>query len=83
MTRAIVLSIGDELVGGLYPDLNAPRIARGLLEIGVPVDRFLTVADDPSAVAEALREAGARADFLVASGGLGPTLDDVTRDGAA
>jgi competence/damage-inducible protein CinA-like protein len=83
VSRAIVLSIGDELVGGLYPDLNAPRIARGLLEIGVPVDRFLTIADDASAVCEALREAGSRADFLVASGGLGPTLDDVTRDGAA
>jgi len=81
--RAVVLSVGDELVGGLYPDLNAPRIARGLLELGVPVARFVAVPDDAGAVSDALREAGPKADFLVASGGLGPTLDDVTRDGAS
>ncbi|HET6204792.1 MAG TPA: CinA family nicotinamide mononucleotide deamidase-related protein [Planctomycetota bacterium] len=81
--RGVVVSIGDELVSGLHLDLNAPRLARGLLELGVPIERFLSLPDDPKAVAEALREEGARADFLVASGGLGPTLDDVTRDAAA
>jgi len=70
--KAVVVSIGDELVQGLYPDLNASSIAQRLFDGGVLVDRFLTVPDETEAIAAALREAAALAPLVVATGGLGP-----------
>jgi nicotinamide-nucleotide amidase len=81
--RAAILSIGDELMAGVHPDLNAPFLAAKLKQLGVVVCELRVIADDEKALAEAMRELCARYDLLLVSGGLGPTLDDVTRHAAA
>ncbi len=77
------ISTGDELVRGRSPDTNAPWIARRAAEEGVARTRHTTVGDDLEALAAAFAEAGARADLVVVTGGLGPTEDDLTREAAA
>jgi nicotinamide-nucleotide amidase len=81
--RAVILSIGRELVSGLTLDRHAQAISSALIALGVQVLRHLTLNDDVDAIAEAFRAAGADADLVVATGGLGPTLDDCTRDALA
>ncbi|MGB2938213.1 MAG: competence/damage-inducible protein A, partial [Phycisphaerae bacterium] len=81
--RAVVLSIGSELVSGLQLDTHAAEIARALGAQGIEVIRHETLDDDAQAIAESLRAAAEEADVIVATGGLGPTPDDRTRDGLA
>lgn len=80
MHGAEILSIGDELVHGAGADTNAPWLARELEASGVGVQRFTVVGDAPEALRAAVREACQRADLVIATGGLGPTVDDRTRD---
>jgi nicotinamide-nucleotide amidase len=81
--KAVVLSIGSELVSGLTLDTHAREIARALAAVGIPVARFEVIDDTLAELAAVFARAGADADFVVASGGLGPTLDDLTRDALA
>ena len=81
--RAVVLSIGRELVSGLRPEAHAAAVARALGAVGLSVLRHETLDDDVRAVAAALRRAAEEADVVVATGGLGPTLDDGTREALA
>ena len=81
--RAAVVAVGDELIEGRYPDTNSGEIAQALLELGIDVDRFEVVGDDRRLLAETLARLGAGYGIVVASGGIGPTLDDVTREAAA
>lgn len=78
-----VLAIGDELLHGALLDTNSKWIAQQLEAVGVPVVRFTVASDDPAVLRDAMAQACARADVVVATGGLGPTLDDRTRDVAA
>jgi nicotinamide-nucleotide amidase len=77
---AEILAIGDELVHGALLDTNSKWIAGELEAIGALVHRFVVVSDDPVEGRKAVAESCARADVVVATGGLGPTLDDRTRD---
>ena len=81
--RAVILSIGTELVTGLRLDTHSADIARALSAIGAEVVRHETVDDRREDIAAAFRRAAAEADLVVATGGLGPTLDDLTREGLA
>lgn len=81
--RAIILSIGTELVSGLGLDTHARDIARALTAVGIDVVRHVTVDDVERDIEAALRAACAEADVVVATGGLGPTLDDCTREALA
>lgn len=81
--RAAICSVGDELMVGKHPDLNAPYLARELSQLGVQVVETVVVGDDESHLAATLRRLGEGVDLLFVSGGLGPTLDDVTRHAAA
>ena len=83
LRTAEILSIGDELIHGSNLDTNARWLAQLLERHGVAVVRFTVVGDDPVLLEAAMREACERADLVVATGGLGPTLDDRTRDVAA
>lgn len=83
LRTAEILSIGDELIHGSNLDTNARWLAQLLERHGVAVERFTVVGDDPVLLEAAMREACERADLVVATGGLGPTLDDRTRDVAA
>jgi nicotinamide-nucleotide amidase len=81
--RAELLAIGSELLGPLRSDTNTIWMTERLLEVGVEVGARITVADDAALLEQAFRNALARADVVVASGGLGPTEDDLTREAAA
>lgn len=81
--RAEVVSIGTEILLGEIVDTNTATIARALRSVGVDLYRTTTVGDNVNRIARALREASARADVIIATGGLGPTVDDVTRAGVA
>jgi nicotinamide-nucleotide amidase len=81
--NAEVISIGDELTSGQRLDTNSQWLSQRLGELGVQVLYHTTVADDLEANVRAFRTAVARADVIVATGGLGPTADDLTRDALA
>jgi nicotinamide-nucleotide amidase len=78
--KAEILSIGSELTSGQNLDTNGQWLSRQLAEIGIPVGFHTTVADDLADNIACFRAACARADLVVATGGLGPTQDDLTRE---
>lgn len=81
--RAIILSIGDELVLGQTVDTNSAWISQQLAGIGCGVVAHLTVGDDQPAIERAIRDSAGRCDVLLISGGIGPTEDDLTRQSLA
>jgi len=80
---AEIISIGDELTSGQRLDTNSQWLSQRLGEIGIPVIYHTTVADDLEANIRVFRQAAERADVVVATGGLGPTADDLTREALA
>ena len=80
---AAVLAIGDELLAGADADLNSPYIAHRLTEVGRHVAQCGIVGDYEEDIAEQLATFCSRHPLVFATGGLGPTLDDVTRHAAA
>ena len=80
---AEIISIGDELTSGQRLDTNSQWLSMRLGELGVRVMYHTTVADDLEANVNVFRAAIERADVVVATGGLGPTADDLTRDAIA
>lgn len=81
--RAEIISIGTELLLGEIVDTNAAWLAQQLAAIGIDVYFRTTVGDNVGRIAEAIQIAMSRADVVITSGGLGPTVDDVTREGVA
>lgn len=81
--RAETVSVGDEVLQGATLDSDAAEASRVLAECGIPTAWRQTVGDDRAAIADALRLALSRCDVVLAIGGLGPTHDDLTREGAA
>ena len=81
--RAEILAVGSELLTPLRSDTNALWITERLGEVGVEVGARVTVADDAALLESAFRSALSRADLVIATGGLGPTEDDLTREAAA
>ncbi len=77
--RAEIIIIGDEILQGQIADTNSPFIAEKLTLEGIGVAFSTCVGDDINGIAEALNVAGSRADVIIATGGLGPTADDVTK----
>ncbi|NLH48186.1 MAG: competence/damage-inducible protein A [Myxococcales bacterium] len=81
--RLELILTGAELLDGRWSDTNTQLLALALKEIGLIFDRATVVGDGFDDIAAALREAWERADVVVVTGGLGPTVDDRTRDAAA
>ena len=81
--RAIILSIGDELVLGQTVDTNSAWLSQQLAAVGCAVAAHLTVPDDQRAIEQAIEESVGRCDVLIVSGGIGPTDDDLTRQALA
>ena len=81
--KAEILSIGTEITTGRNLDTNGQWLSQRLAEIGVRVGFHTTVADDLADNVECLRVAGRRAQLVLITGGLGPTLDDLTREALA
>jgi nicotinamide-nucleotide amidase len=78
--RAEIISIGDEITSGQTLDTNSQWLSQRLEELGIRVLYHTTVGDELDANIEVFRTAIHRADVVVASGGLGPTADDLTRE---
>jgi nicotinamide-nucleotide amidase len=78
-----VVTVGTELLLGHTLDTNAVDLGRALAAAGVEVTRRTTVSDRPAAVRDAVREALERAEFVLTTGGLGPTSDDLTKTAVA
>jgi nicotinamide-nucleotide amidase len=81
--HAEIISIGDELTSGQRLDTNSQWLSQRLGELGIPVLYHTTVADDLQANIRVFQTAVDRADVVIATGGLGPTADDLTRDALA
>ena len=77
--HAEIIAIGTELTTGAKLDTNSQWLSIELAAVGIPVLLHTTVADDMPAMLETLRAAVRRSDIVLISGGLGPTLDDLTR----
>jgi molybdenum cofactor synthesis domain-containing protein len=83
MATATVLTIGNELVSGDIPNTNGAWLARRLAPLGVAVRLIAAVPDEIDAVADFVRIEAPRVDFLIVTGGLGGTPDDLTREAIA
>jgi molybdenum cofactor synthesis domain-containing protein len=83
MAAAVILTIGSELVSGDVVDTNGAWLARQLEGLGVPVRLLAAVPDDVELIAEFVRAEAPRAEFVLVTGGLGGTPDDVTREAIA
>lgn len=83
MPTAEIITIGTELMLGEIIDTNAPYIARKLRDLGIDVRRTWSIGDFVEDIAAAIREASQRADIIITTGGLGPTVDDPTREAVA
>ncbi|MFN2544786.1 MAG: competence/damage-inducible protein A [Actinomycetota bacterium] len=81
--RAEIVGVGTEILLGQIANSNAQWISQKLAEIGVDVLHHQAVGDNLDRIAEAFRLALSRSDVVIATGGLGPTQDDITREGLA
>lgn len=77
---AAILAIGDELAIGQSLDTNSKWLSSHLTDLGIRVVEHVTVPDEPPALRAVFERLTASADLLLATGGLGPTADDLTRD---
>jgi len=81
--RCWILTIGDELINGLRVDTNTAWLAARLSDLGVEVERAVSLGDEEGAIRDALAGALAGTDLVIVSGGLGPTQDDRTKPAVA
>lgn len=81
--RAEIISVGSELTSGVSLDTNGQWLSARLAEVGIEVAFHTTVADDMDANVGVFDIATKRADLVLVTGGLGPTLDDLTREALA
>jgi nicotinamide-nucleotide amidase len=81
--NAEIIAIGSELTSGAKLDTNSQWLSQQLTDLGIDVDYHTTVADDLPANVAVLETAAARAELVLITGGLGPTLDDLTRQAMA
>ena len=81
--NAEIITTGTELLLGEIVDTNAPFIARQLRSIGVNLYYKTTVGDNRERLAQVIRQALDRSDVVIITGGLGPTVDDITREAVA
>jgi molybdenum cofactor synthesis domain-containing protein len=83
VATASILTIGNELVSGDVPNTNGSWLAKRLAPLGVEVRMLASLPDEIDAIAEYVRAESIRVDFLLVTGGLGGTPDDLTREAIA
>ncbi|MCL1802722.1 MAG: competence/damage-inducible protein A [Eubacteriaceae bacterium] len=81
--KAAIIAVGDEVLLGETVNTNASYLSRMLDEQGIEVAYHKTVGDVEQAICDAIGEACSKADIIVCSGGLGPTMDDMTKQAVA
>lgn len=83
MPSAEIITIGTEILLGEIVDTNTRFLARALRGLGVDLFRTITIGDNPARITEVIQDSMRRADIIITTGGLGPTVDDPTRDAVA
>jgi competence/damage-inducible protein CinA-like protein len=83
MPSAEIITIGTEILLGEIVDTNTRYIAHTLRSMGVDLFRTITIGDNVERIAEAIRNSMHRAEIVITTGGLGPTVDDPTREAVA
>jgi nicotinamide-nucleotide amidase len=83
MATAAILTIGNELVSGDVPNTNGSWLARRLAPLGVETRLLAALPDEIEAIGDFIRREAPRVDFLLVTGGLGGTPDDLTREALA
>ena len=83
MTSAEIITIGTEILLGEIVDTNTRYLARNLRGLGVDLYRTITIGDNADRIAEVIRDSMSRANIVITTGGLGPTIDDPTREAVA
>jgi molybdenum cofactor synthesis domain-containing protein len=83
MSRAAIVTVGNELVSGDVENTNGSWLARRLAGLGVEVGMIAVLPDEIELVASFVREQAAAADLVIVTGGLGGTPDDITREAIA
>jgi nicotinamide-nucleotide amidase len=83
MATASILTIGNELVSGDVPNTNGAWLAKQLAPLGVETRLLASIPDEIETIAEFIRREAPRVDFLIVTGGLGGTPDDLTREAIA
>jgi competence/damage-inducible protein CinA-like protein len=83
MPCAEIITIGTEILLGEIVDTNSAYLARILRDLGVDLYRKTTVGDNAERIAQAIRQSLGRCDIIITTGGLGPTVDDPTREAVA
>jgi molybdenum cofactor synthesis domain-containing protein len=83
VARAVILTVGNEIVSGDTENTNASWLARRLAQLGVEVRLIAAVRDEIDEIAAFLRAEAPRVEHVFVTGGLGGTPDDITREGVA
>src|SRR5215475_7444178 len=81
--NAEIVAIGTEILLGEITDTNSVYIARALRDLGINLYFMTSVGDNEGRIASSITLAMNRADLIITCGGLGPTIDDMTRQGIA
>jgi competence/damage-inducible protein CinA-like protein len=80
---AEIFSQGEEVINGQIADTNAAWLSQRLVEMGFVISRHTAVGDKLEDLISLLKEISHRADFCICTGGLGPTIDDLTAEAVA
>jgi len=83
MEKAVLITIGDEILSGNTVDTNSNFIATELKNIGVQVSQIFTISDEIETIKNTLKDAFEIGDLIITTGGLGPTRDDKTKKALA
>jgi molybdenum cofactor synthesis domain-containing protein len=83
LTNAAIISVGNELLNGHTVNTNSNWLCGRLLTVSIPVIYNCDIGDDIEGIKNAIEYASGKADIILITGGLGPTDDDITRDGIA
>ncbi|MFH6961807.1 CinA family nicotinamide mononucleotide deamidase-related protein [Flavobacterium plurextorum] len=77
--KAVIITIGDEILIGQIIDTNSGFIAKSLDRIGVEVAEMISISDDKKHILDTFEQLQNKVDVVIVTGGLGPTKDDVTK----
>lgn len=76
---ATIITIGDEILIGQVLDTNSQYISKALDKIGIQIKEMLSISDDRNHILETFARVQNQSDFVIITGGLGPTKDDITK----
>jgi len=77
--QAEILVIGDEVISGLIVDTNSKYLGQRIFDLGIGVSRITKIGDDALVIEECVEKALQRSDWIILTGGLGATHDDITK----